>query len=293
MKCRYQKIIGDFLDDTNSGMTGLSGLRKSRNYSALAICLATLFLFTATAQAQVPELEPLNFKAKYDVAFSGIAMGRIRIEVQEDAFSYRMVVDTKTSGLARMFSREKSVAKVEGRIRNGAYFPTQYESINHRNDDSTRRTQIAYDADADIKTLERTPKEDPKHRPPVSPEEANSAYDPITGFLVARSKLRDAMVKNERSVTVRTYDGARLAGLTIDVINPARIDKMGTYVKAINTTVTREPISGYTAKEWKKFKEGDPPIHLYLSADAQLFPIQISVALPFGTLTAKLAELEE
>lgn len=257
------------------------------------ILAAVATLLCSAAHAQVPTLEPLNFKAKYDVALSGIGIGRIRVEVQEDAFSYRMVVDTKTSGIAKLFSREKSLAKIEGKKRNGAYFPLSYSSTNIRSDDKITRTIIAYDENADIKTYERTPLDDPKWRPVVPREQANSAYDPMTGFLVARSKLRDAMVKNERNATVRTYDGARLAKLSIDVIDSTRIQKMDEFVKVINTSVMREPITGYTPKEWKKFKEGDPSIHLYLSADGQLFPVQISVALPFGTLTAKLAEMGE
>ena len=262
--------------------------------STFKILAAITTLLCSTAHAQVPTLEPLNFKAKYDVAFSGIGIGRIRVEVQEDAFSYRMVVDTKTSGIAKLFSREKSVAKIEGRKRNGAYFPLSYSSTNIRSDDKITRTTITYDESADIKTYERSPLDDPKWRPVVPREQLRPrAYDPMTGFLVARSKLREAMVKNERNANVRTYDGARLAKLSIDVVDRARIQRMGDYANAINTTVLREPITGYTPKEWKKFKEGDPPIHLYLSADAQLFPIQISVALPFGTLTAKLAELQE
>ena len=255
------------------------------------IFLAITLLFSLPAAAQVPELLPLNYKGKYEVVWNGLGIGRIRVEIREDAFSYSITTDTKTSGVARMFSKEKSLAKASGRIRDGAYFPTRYESKNVRSK-GEQRTLMTYDEQSDIKTYEREPKDNPSWRPEVPRSEANSAYDPMTGFLVARHKLRDAMSKNQKNVSVRTYDGARLATLGVEVVSPARIEKLGEYVKAINTVVTRQPINGYTPKEWKKFKEGDPPIHLYLSADADMLPLQISIGLSFGTLAVRLVEYE-
>lgn len=239
------------------------------------------------AMAQVPVLAPLKLHARYDVTWGGIKLGRINVDAEEDALGYHVVVDTKTSGLAKLFSDEKTVAEVSGhRTVNGEYLPSKYTSRRLREDGGT--TELRYDATGKLAFRERKPDDDPAWRPPVSAELANTATDPMTAGLILRRTLRDHMAQEERNTVIRSYDGARLGEFNCKVVSPARIEINDAYRDAINTVVTRKPIAGYTPKELKKFAQGDPIIHLYFSADKELIPLKLTIATSFGEVAATL-----
>ncbi len=251
---------------------------------------ACAFLLATVAHAEVPTLEPLNYSLRYDVDWSGLPIGRIRVKFVEDQFGYRMTVDTKTGGIARLFSSEKSVAKVEGRRIGGSYVPTSYSSSNRG--DSVRTTSITYDEYGHIVALDRKPMDKPSRRAPVSREDANTATDPVTAFFTLRHQLHAAMKVNQREASTRTYEGARLAEMKIRVVSPAKVEVRGKHEQAINTLITRKLINGYTEKEKKKYAEGDPPIHIFFSADGRFMPLKISIGLPMGQVSAVLAEIK-
>ncbi len=260
------------------------------------ILLAVFCIFTtASAHAQVPELAPLVLKTRYDVTLGGINVGRIRITVREDDFRYHMLIDTKSRGLVDMFSPLQSIATVEGhRTPEGEYQANLYKSKADKDgDENDRRVLIQYDADGTIVKRERVPGDDPAWRPVVPLDQASFADDPMTGFFVHRAALRNAMARNQREAVARTYDGARLADLTLKVVSRARIEIMGNFTDAINTVLTRQPINGYTPKELKKFGDGDPIVHIYFSADARMIPLMATVRVPYlGELKAVMVEYE-
>lgn len=262
-----------------------------RAYKIPLLAIGMLLLPTL-APAQVPELVPLNLATRYDVDVGGMAIGRLRIYATEDNFTYRLKIDTKTSGLIDIFAPLTSVASAHGRrTAEGQYMPQLYSSTAERDgNEKGRRVRIVYDEHGTITERERVPNQDPTYRPVVPITQASAAADPITGFFLLRKKLRDAMERNEREVQIETYDAARLATMTLRVVSRARIELNGKYVDAINTVITRQPVAGYTRKELKKFKEGDPVVHLYFSPDERLIPLMVTVALPFGTMRATLVE---
>lgn len=260
-------------------------------YKKLVLPLLILGLGTLPASAAVPELAPLNVKTRYDVTIGGMAIGRVRITVTEDAFGYRMIVDTKTRGLVDIFAPLESIAIAKGRVTDAReYIPQSYSSVAKKDgDNKNRRASITYDAAGQIVTRSRLPDEK-GWRPVVPLEKANEAVDPMTGFLVLRHALRDAMAREQREATVLTYDAGRLARLTVKVISRARIEVDGKYRDAINTVVTRQPIDGYTPKEMKKFKEGDPVMHIYFSPDAEFMPLLATIRLHYGDIRVTLTE---
>lgn len=251
-----------------------------------------LVLMAGSAQAAVPELEPANYTTRYDVTWNGLPLGRVRITTHEDDFSYRMTVDSKTRGLADMFAESQSIAEVQGAVRDGAYVPQRYSSTS-TSAKEPRKTLITYDEDGKIEKRSRTPQDDPAWRPVVPLAEANSATDPMTAFFILRKTMRDNMAANQRTTKVKTYEGARYAEFSFQVISPATMQIMNKSARAINIVPKRQPLNGYTPKELKKFKKGDPTAHLYMSADARFIPLMVEMALPFGTLKAELTELKE
>jgi hypothetical protein len=257
----------------------------------ISMMFAAAMLLAAPARAAVPDFTPLNLTAHYTVAWNGIPIGRINMTASEDALGYRMVVDTKTHGLAALFNDVRSVTQAEGHKEGASYIPRRYD-IRPQGNDDIRHTTVTYDAQGQIATRERAPAEDPSWRPVVPLVDADAATDPITASFAARGKLHDAMAQNNREMTLKTYDGARLAEMHFTVVSPARVEVMGEYVDAINTIVARQPIAGYTPKEIKKYKKGDPTIHLYFSADAKFIPLRATVDTVCGELSATLVGVE-
>jgi hypothetical protein len=259
----------------------------SQTYKA-ACCVLSLAL-AAGAQAQ-ETIQPLVLNAKYTIAWSGIPLGRILIEAHEDGASYRMSIDTKTKGIGALVSDEARVVSAQGtKASDGSYIPSRYHSRPHRKggDDLTTLT---YDAKGDIVKRERVPEDDPAWRPPVPFAEVNTARDPITAAFILRRKLYEAMADKKAEIGMRTYDGRRLAEMKLIRTSDARVAVMDKYYESVNVGITRTPINGYTPKELKKFKKGDPAIHLFFTKDSAFLPIRATAKTPVGELSMTLSE---
>jgi hypothetical protein len=259
----------------------------SRTYK-VAYCLLSL-MAAAAAQADEP-IQPLVIKGKYSIAWSGIPLGRILIEAHEDGASYRMSIDTKTKGIGALVSDEARVVSAQGsKSADGTYIPITYNSRPHRKGEN-ERTTLTYDTKGDITKRERVPEDDPAWRPPVPFAEVNTARDPITAAFILRRKLYAALADNKAEVGMHIYDGVRLADMKLIRSSDARVAIMDKYFESVNVGITRTPINGYTPKELKKFKKGDPAIHLYFTKDAAFLPIRATAKTPVGELSMTLSE---
>ncbi len=252
-----------------------------------AVVFVAALAVATPASAEVPTLKPMNYTLKYDVTFNGLPIGRVRIVASEDEYRYSASVDTKTRGLMRLFDSTKSLLSATGRKDEGKFIQKDYSSRS-TDDDSTKLTTIRYGMKGEVIKSERKPPDDPANRPPVPLEDVSEALNPLTALLVARYRLRDYIAANQRAVTLRTYDGARLADLTFTAHSRTSFEIMDKRVDVVNTELTRKPIAGYKAKELKKFKEGDPVIHVYFSADERFLPVKADIAISFGTISAEL-----
>ncbi len=255
-----------------------------RAYKIVMFIFATGAVFPAWS---AEPLAPLSMEARYEVAWGGIPIGRIRLTATEAAGNYHMVVDTKTSGIAKLFSDEKRTAEVEGHGGAGQpYVPSSYKSLPQKEGDG--RTVIRYDTTGHIDSIDRTPQDDPKWRPLVPREQANTATDPITAGYTLRQKMHDSL-PNAHEFTMRTYDGARLAEMKFTLVNADEtLEIMDKKISVVNMRVSRQPIIGYTPKELKKFAKGDPEIHLYFSNNARFLPVRATIESGFGQITATL-----
>ena len=253
-----------------------------------------LSLVPQLAQSAEPALKPWNFTARYDVAWTGMTIGRILITATEDATGYHMTVDTKTHGIATMFSKERRIAEASGtRTADGTYIPGRFES-RPQDQDKGDHTVLTYDAAGKLANRTRDPDDDPNWRPPVPREQANIATDPITAGFIIRHALSHTLDSGEDTLSTHTYDGARLAQMRVHLVNPSTpLTIMDHPTNAIDLTIARQPIAGYTPKERKKFEAGDPIIHLYFTADDRRIPLRATIATSFGEISATLEELQE
>lgn len=257
-----------------------------------AVYLAAAFLVASPANAQVPDLKPFHYSMKYEVTWNNLPIGRVRIDTTENEFRYSVSIDTKTRGIVRLFDSTTSIVKTIGRFNDSKPVATSYESVS-KGDDSTKTTLIRYNMDGQIVKRSRTPADDPANRPPVPLDDASNAVDPLSALYLLRKKMHGNIADNVRETSMRTYDGARLAEMTFTVISRARLKHMGEHTNAINTVLKRTPIAGYKEKELKKWRAGDPTVHVYWSADGRFIPLQIDINLQFGDISAKLVNITE
>lgn len=255
--------------------------------AALVACAAT------PATAQVPDLKPFNYALKYNVTWNNLPIGRIRIDTTENEFRYSVSIDTKTRGIVRLFDGTTSTLKTIGRFdEDEKPIASSYESIS-KGDDKTKTTIVRYNMDGKIIKRVRDPADDPASRKPVPIEDANRALDPLSAMYILRKKMHDNIANNIPETKLRTYDGARLADMSFTVISRASLEIMGEHADAINTVMKRTPIAGYKEKEMKKWRAGDPTIHVYWSADGRFIPLQADIDLKFGGISAKLVSFTE
>lgn len=255
--------------------------------SRIALCISILAL-ACPAPAQA--VSPLPEKLYYRISWSGLPLGRIRVDTTETDSRYHMVIDTKSKGVASVFSPFETIAQASGMISDGHYIPERYESRAIKSDEGKNRsTTLTYDATGRITSRSYAPKaDDPAWRPVVAIDKASAATDPITGFLAIRHKLRKHLAQGLNEASIQSYDGKRLATLTATRIKDEAAADRSTPV--IVTRITRTPIDGYTPKEWKKYKAGDPPLTVWFADNDSLTPLQLELELMLGSVIVELSE---
>jgi hypothetical protein len=257
----------------------------------LARLLAAIALLVLCMSPDAHALTHLKEEAYYRISWNGLSLGRIRLTIDETPESYNIVVDTKSKGIINLFSPFETIANVEGIVANGRYIPQTYQSKATRsNDGKNREVRITYDQTGAILERERTPLDDPTWRPEVTLKELNRAPDPITAFMELRQRLWRNIQQGIRETTVTNYDGRRYGGITVNAIQAGETIIDGESRRILHTVLTRQPINGYTPKEWKKFKKGDPTIYVWFSADETFLPIKLEISLLLGSLKVERTE---
>ena len=120
------------------------------------------------------------------------------------------------------------------------------------------------------------PPEPPGKRSPVSAQQKYQAYDPLTAFFEARTKV----IRGEKKFTVPMYDGRRRSELQFEVLGKR---KDGT----LEVTLKEIFIAGYTKREQQERSKRDITVHIYLDPKTYI-PVGGEGQSPLGTAIAKL-----
>ncbi len=246
---------------------------------AARIPLALFLILALAAPAMAAPTLPESLY--YRLSWNGISLGRIRVTATETPTTYSMLIDTKSKGVASMFSPFRTLAQVQGIKQQGRYIPTRYETTSEKSDEGDNHTNlITYDENGRILTqASNPPNNDPSWRPIVPVDKASEATDPITAFIAMRAELVRASVQGVGEISRKSYDNKRLAVLKATLLSKSKT--------SIRTRISRHPIAGYTEKELKKYKQGDPEfIVTFFTADSHIMPSKLELKLLLGTLIA-------
>ena len=239
----------------------------------------------ASAHAQAPPtLELRQGEYKYRIAWNGIKIGRVNFYFEETEQTYRVIVDTKTSGVARLFHALHSITTGNGRKIEGRYLPEFYHANSNSEEGKGRVAKLYFNAEGMLERREVSPPEDPLWRPEVPADELMGARDPVTAFFVMRQQIATNLAQDVNTTGAKIYDGRRLAEIVVRVIQPD--------APMLATVISRQPMNGYTPKELKKFEAGDPAVHIYFSRDNRFMPLRAEAETRFGTISATLEKRE-
>lgn len=236
------------------------------------------------ARVSVPPVE----EARYRIYWNGIKLGKLWLYWKEDGERYEAKVNIKTSGVARVFSKQDRGASVSGHMarKNGMeyYAPEKYEYFS-KGKRKTREVSLIYGDDAKVKELSVNPPDDPKRRKPVEEASRNAAYDPMTALraiLHYTQTLAEGGLDASSNFTV--FDGRRLTRIVAVTGGGDKSCGEGCIV----ARGSRELLEGYTDEEKEEFKEDkEAPVVMEIFPALSRFPKKISTRTPLGEVYAK------
>lgn len=263
-------------------------MRHTFRLPVLMACLA-LAPHTATAETGAG-LQPYNGTGYYTVSWGGITVGGMVVDAHEDADSYRMQVETRSSGLVKAISKHHSSNTVSGLRRSGEYIPQRFESRFSLRGKS-RHIVLEYDKQGRLTHEENNPPEPEHKRPPVPMDVKRDVIDALTTLFVQRQKIHEALASGQDRFTIRMYDGRRVTDLEYYVRGRRGMGWNMQEVPIIEFAFSRIPVAGYKDSELKDLAgKTAPNVSLYLSDDGRLIPLKIVVDSSAGEFYANLSK---
>jgi Protein of unknown function (DUF3108) len=259
---------------------------STRLHTICIVCIVLCLFVHPERLLASPTKVALPSNLYYRISWNGLSLGRIRVSAGETDTHYQLMVDAKSRGVASLFSPFHTVIETQGIVRKDGsvrrYIPQNFLITSQKNDKNPPdSTHITYDDNGHIRErMLNPPNNDPAWRPIVPIEKASTGTDPLTCILTLRQQLLDSSPPPH---TLISYDGNRLATLIATPLSQ-------TVKEQIALRIERKPIDGYTPKEWKKYRAGDPPITVWFSAKHTMMPERIELALPLGIIRADQVE---
>jgi hypothetical protein len=258
-----------------------------RNVIFLALTMLLVSIPSYTI-AKIDAFPGLNMHGEYGVYWNGIRIGKIEVEAHEQGDNYSLQTDITSSGIARVFAKSHYVALAKGKIGED-YTPTYYYSENRLKKEKSY-AKLEFNEQGELTYKEVVPADDPAYRPDVANNLMHGAADPISTFYLMRKKVYAAYQEGKREVSLNFFDGKRLSKLDFTIQKPKSIYYGNQFVDTIPVHVKRSPLAGYTEKEIRKHKEGEPGITFFMSKDESFTLLTFEIDASFGWVQARLVD---
>ena len=242
-----------------------------------------LFLFLAIALvAGLAEAAPVE--GRYTASWAGLPAGEIRLRIDDDGTRYRSMMQIRTEGLPRFFTRFNSVAVSEGEFtRDGSVRPVQYEAAYDLRKRKDKRASLRFVSRNGAIVAERGP-EDTSKKPPPPEVHRRNVVDPLSALVAVRHQLKNGAIRTGERFTVPVFDGSR------------RFDAVGTVQRLpgiLRVDLMLMPVAGF--KDEKPDDDEDPedrprPVTVDFSDDQLLQPLRLEVSIAWFAAVIRLAD---
>jgi Protein of unknown function (DUF3108) len=238
--------------------------------------------FSVPAWAEEPP--PLNLKGTYEFQFSGLPIGKMGIEVEQDASHYAMTSDVVATGVVKLFTQHMSHTTAQasgGRIAYDTHYQTKKKP---------KSAHLVYTAGKLVEENVQPP-DNRAVRPAVPDELKNRAHDLLSFNLALRGLVWKALHAGTKKFSLTAYDGRRLTEVDGTVEGKRVIDYGGKpNFPVIAVSLKRKQLAGFTPPEIEGFDSNEPPLTLYYSDDSRFVPVKLEVMVLFGKITGTLAK---
>jgi hypothetical protein len=234
----------------------------------------------------IPPIPPVV--VTYNVYVGGINLMSADIAFVEQASRYRARVLGHTAGIWYKFFPWNTELKVEGKIREDQFVPTEFFTRDVWNE-KPKSTWLHFQKNGDVKPAFDPPNDD-KNRELITLEQRRGSLDPVTGLL---QLLAHVAVYNSCATTVPIFEGKRRFDITGVDVGHEEIDEEG-YSAFNGTARTCDADFTMVAGEWKdrapdrfwkrdKDEDGREPFHIWLGTLAPDLP-EMAVRLESGSV---------
>lgn len=244
-----------------------------------------VLLLSTNSIAKPREFSDINAARIYKVYYAGLHIA----DFITQATNNRVEAIIESKGIAKLFSNYSSKTFVTYKYNKAKndYIPFEFfteSKLKNRE----RKINITYNDIGNIVTENVTPPDNRTKRPAVENNLKIGALDPLMVAIFARDKIHEAINKQENEFTLKVYDGRRLANLYFTINGKETVKFNNENKPAINVTLKREPVAGFTNNELKRMENEEPTITIYLSDDEMLLPLKANAKAPLGSAVLKL-----
>jgi hypothetical protein len=227
---------------------------------------------------------PLDLKGLYQFDFSGVPIGKVGAEIEQNGNDYSIATDVTATGILKLFTKHSSHTTVD------AHDHTAIYESHYRTKNKKRYVKLVYDAGKIVEEKVEPP-DNRATRPAVPAKLKNGAADLLSFNLRLREAVWKATKTGGSVITLRAYDGRRLTEVSGKILGKKTIIYGGeNRFPVIKLALSRKPLAGFSASELEDYKKKEPPLYLYYSDDERLVPVKLEVTLLFGKVTGTLVK---
>lgn len=249
--------------------------------------LAAALLVTGTPQARADQES--RYLIGYEILLSGFTVGDIQITAEFSSNKYRILANTRNSGVLRLLAGFTSRAESDGRTNLGKVMP-----LNHRADNvwvgEKRYVRNAYDNDGGVRA-EVVPSAADDGRDQVPEHQRAGTIDPLSAAFQASLWAGSDHACEDR---LPVFDGRRRYDLHFRRLGEEEISGPFYSGTALRCHVRIDRIVGFSRTPWLLRSQASDTAHIWFAtvvADLPPLPTRLRADLGLGTAEVILVSL--
>lgn len=226
---------------------------------------------------------------RFAATWTGLAVADIYLALDDDGSGYRATIDIRSLGVMKLLSKFGAHGSAEGSFGpDGAILPVRYDS-DYKLRKKRNHQSLHYVTTGDGSTAERGPA-DTSTKPPLALQYRQNVVDPLAALAALRERLRQHLVVADASFKIPVYDDKRRFDVNGKFLGRETLTIDRATYQALHFHLLLTPIAGFRsgAEEGEDIENKPREVELYLSDDARLVPLQLSLSVFYLPAVARL-----